>query len=42
LNWKTFFAMLQRDGHVARRNLFPTLLQNLLQPMLLTLSLIHI
>jgi ABC-2 type transport system permease protein len=36
LNWKTFFAMLQRDGHVARRNLFPTLLQNLLQPMLLT------
>ena len=36
MNWKTFFAMLQRDGHVARRNLFPTLLQNLLQPMLLT------
>jgi ABC-2 type transport system permease protein len=36
LNWKTFYAMLQRDGHVARRNLFPMLLQNLLQPMLLT------
>jgi len=36
LNWKTFFAMLQRDGHVARRNLLPMLLQNLLQPMLLT------
>jgi ABC-2 type transport system permease protein len=35
LNWKTFFAMLQRDGHVARRNLFPMLLQNLLQPLLL-------
>jgi ABC-2 type transport system permease protein len=28
--------MLQRDGHVARRNLLPTLLQNLLQPLLLT------
>jgi ABC-2 type transport system permease protein len=36
LNWKTFFAMLSRDGHVARRNLIPTLVQNLLQPMLLT------
>ncbi len=36
MNWKTFFAMLQRDGHVARRNLLPMLLQNLLQPMLLT------
>ncbi len=36
LNWKTFFAMLPRDGHVARRNLLPMLLQNLLQPMLLT------
>jgi len=36
LNWKTFYAMLQRDGHVARRNLLPTLLQNLLQPLLLT------
>ncbi len=36
LNWKTFFAMLARDGHVARRNLIPTLVQNLLQPLLLT------
>jgi ABC-2 type transport system permease protein len=35
LNWKTFFAMLARDGHVARRNLLPMLLQNLLQPLLL-------
>lgn len=36
MNWKTFFAMLSRDGHVARRNLIPTLVQNLLQPLLLT------
>jgi ABC-2 type transport system permease protein len=36
LNWKTFFALLSRDAHVARRNLFPLLLQNLLQPLLLT------
>jgi ABC-2 type transport system permease protein len=36
LNWKTFYALLSRDGHVARRNLVFTLLQNLLQPMLLT------
>jgi len=36
LNWKTFYALLSRDGHVARRNLVPTLLQNLLQPLLLT------
>jgi len=36
LNWKTFYALLARDGHVARRNLFPMLLQNLLQPLLLT------
>lgn len=35
MNWKTFFAMLARDGHVARRNLLPLLLQNLLQPLLL-------
>src|SRR5258708_2053280 len=28
--------MLARDGHVARRNLLPTLMQNLLQPLLLT------
>jgi ABC-2 type transport system permease protein len=36
LNWKTFLALLSRDGHVARRNLLPMLLQNLLQPLLLT------
>jgi len=36
LNWKTFYALLQRDGHVARRNLLPMLVQNLLQPLLLT------
>jgi ABC-2 type transport system permease protein len=36
LNWKTFYAMLSRDGHVARRNLLHMLAQNLLQPLLLT------
>lgn len=36
MNWKTFYAMLSRDGHVARRNLIPMLMQNLLQPLLLT------
>ncbi len=36
MNWKTFYALLSRDGHVARRNLVPTLVQNLLQPLLLT------
>jgi ABC-2 type transport system permease protein len=34
MNWKTFRAMLARDAHVARRNLIPTLLQNLLQPLM--------
>ena len=34
MNWKTFFAMLARDAHVARRNFIPLLLQNMLQPML--------
>ena len=34
MNWKTFCALLSRDAHVARRNLFPMLLQNLLQPLL--------
>ncbi len=34
MNWKTFYALLARDGHVARRNLVPMLLQNLLQPLL--------
>jgi ABC-2 type transport system permease protein len=32
---KTFLAMLHRDAHVARRNFIFTLLQTLLQPMLL-------
>jgi ABC-2 type transport system permease protein len=36
LNWRTFYALLARDGHVARRNLPATLVQNLLQPLLLT------
>ena len=36
MNWKTFYALLSRDGHVARRNLVPMLMQNLLQPLLLT------
>jgi ABC-2 type transport system permease protein len=36
LNWKTFYALLYRDGHVARRNLVPMLMQNLLQPLLFT------
>jgi ABC-2 type transport system permease protein len=35
LSWKTFCALLARDGRVARRNLGQTLLQNLLQPLLL-------
>src|SRR5690348_2977703 len=34
MNWKTFTAMLARDAHVARRNLIPTLMQNLLQPLM--------
>jgi ABC-2 type transport system permease protein len=36
LNWKTFYALLSRDGNVARRNLVPMLMQNLLQPLLFT------
>ena len=36
MNWKTFYALLARDAHVARRNLLPMLLQNLLQPLLFT------
>jgi len=32
---KTFFALLARDAHVARRNFGPLILQTLLQPMLL-------
>ena len=32
--WRTFAALLARDGHVASRNLAFTLTQNLLQPLL--------
>ena len=35
MNFKTFLALLGRDGRVARRNFIPLLLQTLLQPMLL-------
>jgi ABC-2 type transport system permease protein len=34
LNWKTFFAMLSRDAHVARRNAIQLTLQTFLQPLL--------
>jgi ABC-2 type transport system permease protein len=34
LNWKTFFAMLGRDAHVARRNAVQLLFQTFLQPLL--------
>jgi len=34
MNLAAFFAMLGRDGRVARRNFLPLLLQNLVQPML--------
>src|SRR4030095_2797205 len=34
MNWKTFWALLARDAHVARRNLVPTVLQTFLQPMM--------
>ena len=34
MNWKTFFALLNRDVHVARRNFVPLLLQTFLQPMM--------
>ena len=37
MNWRTFFAMLARDAHVARRNFIPLLLQTLLQPLLFVL-----
>jgi len=36
VNWKTFYALLARDGHIARRNLIMTLVQILLQPLLFT------
>jgi ABC-2 type transport system permease protein len=34
LNWKTFFAMLARDAHVARRNAIQLFLQTFLQPLM--------
>ncbi|MGD0270996.1 MAG: ABC transporter permease [Candidatus Sulfotelmatobacter sp.] len=34
MNWKTFFALLSRDAHVARRNVVPLILQTFLQPMM--------
>jgi len=34
MNWKTFFAMLARDAHVARRNFIQLLLQTFLQPLM--------
>ena len=34
MNWITFFALLSRDAHVARRNFVPLLLQTFLQPMM--------
>jgi len=34
MNGKTFLALLARDAHVARRNILPVLIQNLIQPMM--------
>ena len=34
MNWTTFFALLARDAHVARRNIVQLLLQTFLQPMM--------
>ena len=34
MNWKAFWALLARDVHVARRNLFTLLFQTFLQPLL--------
>ena len=34
MNWTTFFAMLARDAHVARRNFIALVLQTMLQPLL--------
>jgi len=34
MNWKTFFAMLARDAHVARRNALVLVLQTFLQPLM--------
>ena len=37
MNWTTFFAMLSRDAHLARRNLVALLMQTMLQPMLVVI-----
>src|SRR5271165_4918193 len=34
MNWKTCFAMVARDGHVARRNTMVIVLQTFLQPLM--------
>jgi ABC-2 type transport system permease protein len=34
MNWKTFFAMLARDAHVARRNAMVLMFQTFLQPLM--------
>src|ERR1700685_344811 len=34
MNWKTFFAMLGRDAHVARRNAMVLMFQTFLQPLM--------
>jgi ABC-2 type transport system permease protein len=34
MNWKTFFAMLGRDAHVARRNVMVLAMQTFLQPLM--------
>jgi ABC-2 type transport system permease protein len=34
MNWKTFFAMLGRDAHVARRNIMVLMFQTFLQPLM--------
>ena len=34
MNWKTFWAMLARDAHVARRNALQLFLQTFLQPLM--------
>ncbi len=34
MNWKTFFALLSRDAHVARRNAIQLFMQTFLQPLL--------
>jgi ABC-2 type transport system permease protein len=35
MNWSTFFALLARDAHVARRNFMALIAQTMLQPLLL-------